>query len=88
MFCLVEKTTIEDFQKHMEAFGSTQEDDDQRLRAGTQGEAIAWRMATACDEYDEAEHVKHDHCEQREANTSLWETDEKSVASRDGVRRL
>ena len=36
------EATIEDFQKrvHMEAFGSTQEDDGQRLRAGAQGKAI------------------------------------------------
>ena len=53
---------------HMEAFGSTQEDDGQRLGAGAQGEAIedfrkraqlhssvAWRVAAACDELDVAE---------------------------------
>ena len=36
------EATIEDIQKrvHMEAFGGTQEDDGQRLRAGAQGEAI------------------------------------------------
>ena len=36
------EATIEDIQKrvHMEAFGSTQEDDGQRLRDGAQGEAI------------------------------------------------
>ena len=70
--CLVEKTTIEDFHKHTwRHLASTQEDDGQRLRAGAQGEAIAWRMAVAFDEYDEAEHVEHAHCEQREANTIL-----------------
>ena len=78
--CLVEKTTLEDLQKRvlMGAFGRTQEDDGQRLRAGAKGEAIedfqkraqlhlsvAWRMAVACDEYDEAENVEHAHCEQR-----------------------
>ena len=84
----------------MEAFGSTQEDDGQRSRAGAQGEAIedfrkraqlhssvACRMAVACDEHDEAENVEHAHCEQREANTILQELKEKSAVSRDGVRR-
>ena len=84
----------------MEAFGTTQEEDGQLLRAGAQGEAIedfrkraqlhssvACRMAVACDEHDEAENVEHAHCEQREANTILQELKEKSAVSRDGVRR-
>ena len=98
--CLVEKTTVEDLQKRvlMKAFGRTQEDDGQRLRAGAKGEVIedfqkraqlhssvAWRMAVACDEYDEAENVEHAHCEQRKANTILQEIEEKNVASRYGV---
>ena len=84
--CLVEKTTVEDLQKRvlMGAFGRTQEDDGQRLRAGAKGEAIE-DFEKRAQLHDEAENVEHAHCEQREANTFLQEIEEKSVASRYGV---